>query len=335
MHSFHTLTQISPQRILDYREYLSYSVRLVKTSTPEDLPYQFSKECKNLYNHPKHLFLQSTEPVYTFILESAFYSTIWIHFRLSSNRLISPLRAPFGGFEGNLNLPKEGYLFLLDSIKKGGLLLGATEIIIKLSPAFHSTDYIDESCFLQSGFSCEGAYNNIHISIDTTPFHEKINNNKLRKLNQCKRSHFTVKEIPVDERLYTFLLHCRTQRDYPISMSYNELEALKSVFPTEIIGVGVFDKDQLVCASVAVRVNRNTLYNFMPASLLEYNAFSPIILLTAYLYQYCQDQKINVLDLGISCNEQGTEKHSLLNFKLQLGGSSLLKVRYHQLLTSS
>ncbi|MCF2488241.1 hypothetical protein L0659_08700 [Dyadobacter sp. CY347] len=79
---------------------------------------------------------------------------------------------------------------------------------------------------------------------------------------------------------------------------------------------------------MTVRVNDQILYNFLSGDLPEYRVYSPVVMLMDCVYQYCQREKIRMLDLGISLDENGVYKPSLGRFKRNIGGQECLKMTY-------
>jgi len=319
MHSFHTLTPTTQQNVLAKWCRNKDTVLLLETYHYEDFPDFMTNSCTFLYNHPFHLFLQSTLPVLTYIIYPDNHPPIWIHFRKAREQLISPASAPFGGFEGNNTMTSESFMFFLACMMEGNNMPSVQKNTI-ITPAGCYRSGINDMMNGQTRFRQEQIYQNHHIIIDQIPFLRKIAANQRRRFNKCRNFNFLVKEIPVDEKLYTFLKRCRDERGYPLSMTLSSLTQLARVFPDKVMGWGVFEKDQLICATVGIRAEQHVLYNFLPASLLQYNEFSPMVMLLDTVYAYCRNQRIAMLDLGISCDENGNEKPSLLRFKKQLGG---------------
>ena len=46
------------------------------------------------------------------------------------------------------------------------------------------------------------------------------------------------------------------------------------------------------------------------------------------IYEYCQEEKVKILDLGISLDHLGKEKPSLIRFKKNIGGIPSEKITY-------
>ena len=55
-----------------------------------------------------------------------------------------------------------------------------------------------------------------------------------------------------------------------------------------------------------------------------------MVLLNGYLYEYAQSAGIELIDLGVSLDHQGTEKASMMRFKENLGAEKSEKVTYEK-----
>lgn len=129
------------------------------------------------------------------------------------------------------------------------------------------------------------------------------------------------------QKIYIFLEACRKEKGYVLSMSFVEIEKLATVFPERIILTAVLDKNQIVAANISIRVFEHVLYNFYHDHASAYDPVSPIVLLNEGLYQLCQQEKIQFLDLGTS-NIEGELNESLLNFKINLGAKPSRKLTF-------
>jgi lipid II:glycine glycyltransferase (peptidoglycan interpeptide bridge formation enzyme) len=117
-----------------------------------------------------------------------------------------------------------------------------------------------------------------------------------------------------------------------LSVTANELNTLLTDLPQEYIVFTVTDNWKIIAMSLAVRVHSKVLYNFLPADLAAYQSYSPMVLLNEAMYNYCQNEGIDILDLGTSQDHHGVEKPGLIRFKENLGGQESLKITYRKLL---
>ena len=110
-------------------------------------------------------------------------------------------------------------------------------------------------------------------------------------------------------------------------MSLEQLQTSINAMPEHYLLFGVYDGNKLIAAAVSVRISRDIMYNFYHGDDVSYRSTSPIVMLVAGIYQYCQQKNISILDLGISSVE-GQINQGLFDFKKNLGCESSNKYTY-------
>ena len=110
-------------------------------------------------------------------------------------------------------------------------------------------------------------------------------------------------------------------------MTYDDLYKTISLLADKYLLFGVFDDKKLIAASVSIRISKSILYNFYHADDFSYRSTSPMVMLIKEIYQYCQQNDIRLLDLGIS-TETGKINEGLFKFKKALGCSTSEKNTY-------
>jgi lipid II:glycine glycyltransferase (peptidoglycan interpeptide bridge formation enzyme) len=86
-------------------------------------------------------------------------------------------------------------------------------------------------------------------------------------------------------------------------------------------------KNEMVAATVCVKVKDSILYNFLPAHDSLYNMYSPMVFLMEKIYQYTSENKIKYIDLGVSSINNNPQK-GLIRFKERLGSKSVSKLTF-------
>ena len=112
-------------------------------------------------------------------------------------------------------------------------------------------------------------------------------------------------------------------------MSYGALAEMFHHFPNEYQIFTVRDKEIIAALTVAIKINKNILYNFYPADSHQYKNFSPMVMLVKGLYEYCIENGFKLLDLGIS-TENSKPNYGLINFKKNIGADSSLKLTFRK-----
>ena len=110
-------------------------------------------------------------------------------------------------------------------------------------------------------------------------------------------------------------------------MSLQALQKVSQEFPGHFLLSVVKDGEKIVAANISIRVNSKVLYNFYHDHVNEYDAISPVVILNEGLYEYCQCEGLQLLDLGTSTRD-GKVNESLLEFKIRLGAQTSRKLTF-------
>jgi hypothetical protein len=246
----------------------------------------------------------------------------------------SPSKAPFGGIQHLEGCDENGLMFLLKCAEKFLKIYAGKKIIIKTPPENYDTIAYKElyGCYKRLNYKCKKIHKNHIIPVATLSFSEIIAPAEKRRIKKCKREAFTVSSRPAGEAdaVYDFIKAVRNKMGYTLSITSMELRTLVQTFPDDVKLFSVSDQNTVIACAVTVRINKNILYNFLVADLAAYRQFSPVVFLTDYIYQYCQHEKIRMLDLGTSLDHHGNEKPSLIRFKENMGGKECRKITWEK-----
>jgi hypothetical protein len=290
-----------------------------------------------IYLTAEHLQTQTDENVYFFSMyrkDMAGAIAIFQCIDNQQNEWISPPRAPFGGIQCSADCEAEELLFFISCIADFVIKRQGARLTIKTAPSAYdySLHQLLDHCFEKSGFSKIETHSNHLISVSSENFTEIIRPAERRRLQKCKLAGFTAKpddQITLPDA-YRFLLHCRNQCGYEVCLTYEQLNLLYTRFPGKIKLFSVFDAEKIIALTITIQVTDTVMYNFLMADLQEYRIFSPVVLLIETVYDYCQQAKITMLDLGISIDENGRHKPSLSRFKKNMGGNECEKITYQR-----
>lgn len=238
----------------------------------------------------------------------------------------SPLKSPFGSFELHPQLTNKQVddfvQFVLDRLKEEEPAM----IYIQHHAAIYhpeNTARVKES-LLKEDFKLKNAIPNHHIIIDQVLLENKIYRIEKRRLQKCQKAgfFFQEEEVPVLSNVYDFVLACRKEKGWRLSMSYDKLQETVSLFPDNYKLFSVYNGRHRIASTVAVLVNSRILYNFYAASLQNYDKYSPMVMLIHGLYQYSRQKGMKILDLGTSASD------SLRLFKTHMGGGISFKFEF-------
>ena len=258
-----------------------------------------------------------------------------VSFHIEKDKALSPVRAPFGSFLFSERLSPLGlYQFIQhceDELRKHGV----KSIQIVDPPLFYrKSGELLHTILFNLNYRVGHAELSSGIRIDHINFEEKIEMWEKRKLKQSKAKGLQYKSLPLSqlETVYTLILKCRKQKGHNLSMTMEEMQRTVDVFKENFFLFGVFLQKELTAASIAICVHPTILYNFYSGHIKKFDALSPIVLLTKGMYQFCEKQHIQLLDLGTSSLD-GQPNFPLLDFKLRLGAVPSAKITFEKHLT--
>jgi hypothetical protein len=316
---------------------LEWNNKLLSTKLFLDSITEISTNFDNfLYLTPCHILTQNFRGNNFFLLyrkASPHHAVAIFHCLSDSNdNWASPARAPFGSIQHHDSCTTEEIYFFLDCIIAFIVQKDGKKLSIQHYPECYLANNIDlaKQCFISGGFRESQQLLNHHIPVSDLPFAEIIRKQEKRRLQKCKKSGMTsqIEANMEPEEIYNFLLNCRNQKGYKLSLDERQLTELLLTFPEQVIVFSVRIDNCIVALSVSIRVNQRILYNFLTDSLPQYNLYSPSVLTTECIFNYCKTEQIQILDLGTSLDHHGCEKAGLVRFKDNIGALRSCKVTY-------
>lgn len=236
---------------------------------------------------------------------------------------VSPVAAPFGSIEFVHHLPDDILSALVDAVLDEARATGASRLRLVNYPDCYAPEPARRLAgqLLRRGFRVAGANQTFYLPITASGFENGITAPERRRLHTCQRAgfHFALGCDSDLDAVLSFLVDTRQRQGYRLTISTGQLRHLIRTFPGQFPVFVVRDGPAIAALTVAVRVRDDILYTFLPASHPDYHAYSPMVLLTAGLYQYCQRHQIRLLDLGVSLDGNHQPKPSLMRFKRNLG----------------
>jgi hypothetical protein len=263
--------------------------------------------------------------------EDPIFSQAFITFFIKDGVALSPCRAPFGSLELKSTITEGELLYfvnhLIDYFKKEGI----EKIEIVSYPECYSPhkSLFIHQVLLSAGFKVTVTELNYHLEVDETPFADKIHLSEKRRLKKALQAGFT-SEVSTHcdyGSMHRLISECRSRKGYPLSMQSEEFEKMFVQYPGRYLAFCIKDHGKLIATAVGVKVHSELLYNFLPADDIDYKNFSPMIMLTELMYQYCLANNMKLLDLGIG-TYKGIRNEGLIKFKEHTGGILSHKYTY-------
>lgn len=304
------------------------------------MPFTFCEELpdgstlnidQGIFHDPAHLKLQISSGWHSFYLLNDKQVNGVVHFHVERERASSPYRSTFGSFIFS-DIVKDKTLTEFILYCESRLIAKKIKsITLKHQPEIYSSEKNARviRALMQLGYSIAHEEPSAVIPVSDKSFESGLHKSEKKRLRRCRESNLTFEVLSPDQlqKIYTFLETCREEKGYALSMSFNEMMKLVKVFPDRIILTSVIDRNQIAAGNISIRVYDHVLYNFYHDHAGEYDSLSPVVLLNQGLYQYCQNRKIKLLDLGTSQNG-GKLNESLLNFKVNLGAEVSRKLTF-------
>lgn len=254
-----------------------------------------------------------------------------IHFHVENRLASSPFRAPFGSVEFSKQLLPQVLFEFLKYIEIQLNKNGINELSIKNPPQGYNPGQISllETFLLNQNYVVSAAEVSALIQVTDKPFADVIRHSEKLRMHQAQRAEFIFNSFTLDklEEVYHFLSQCHAEKGYKIPMTLGELSKTTREFKDQYLLFVILHQEKIAAASVSIRINKNTLYNFFANHEREYNQLSPMILLIDGMYAFCRENNITLLDLGTSARE-GIPNFKLLDFKIHMGGIPSSKLTF-------
>jgi len=244
---------------------------------------------------------------------------------------LSPLRAPFGGFEFSRTIDSQILYEFLQEVISCIKSKGGKKIVFSLAPECYElekADLVDE-VLLHSGFQISVTELNYHLSVKENSFETNLHESERRRLKKCLDAGFTfeISNSPDVDFVHQFIANCRLRKGYPLSMNASDFKKMFEAFAERYILFTVKDNAKIIAVAVGVKVHSSVLYNFLPADDKNYLSFSPMVLLNKGIFDYCKLNGFEIFDLGIATSG-GIQNPGLIKFKEHLGGELSHKYSY-------
>lgn len=297
----------------------------------ENITYAYERW---LFHYAGHLQLQSSGTWKTFYAINNALHTIdaHLHVHIEGSRAVSPVRAPFGSFQFATTMkPVTLYKFIeftLGRVRD----YGVAELNLTNPPAAYQPGYIDllSTFLINQGFEIIEAEVGSVLDVHDN-FRDGLNDWESRRIRQAESAGLTFGVLPREEleAAYTFILACRIERGYELSIDWETLRKTVEAFPERFPLFGVMHQNVMVAASIAINAGNGVLVNFHSAHPRDYDHLSPVVMLLEGLTRYGRENGYRLLDLGTSAVD-GKPNFSLLDFKLGVGGTPTTKFTFRK-----
>lgn len=193
------------------------------------------------------------------------------------------------------------------------------KILVRLPPSIYFPQLVEANLNSILKFGGTKLYIDLnhHLNLDLE-FMNCINRNRKRELVKSDSLGYRFQKINLG-MAFEVISRNRAHKNLGISISLEKLSTLAESFPASVAFYGVFHKDEIMSASISIRINSNLAYIFMWGhnSSIESsgNSISFLARELGYLYK---KKGVRFLCLGTS-SVAGVQDNGLRQFKLSLG----------------
>ncbi|GIV36934.1 MAG: hypothetical protein KatS3mg032_1313 [Cyclobacteriaceae bacterium] len=294
--------------------------------------YRFGTECgdvpvkgyePSLFHLPEHLRLQTNQICSFFVVhESSKKRCAEVHFQLENGLAKSHRYAPFGSFLISTDLPAAITDRFIEYCEASLYQQGVHQIQLVHAPGiyYESAYAVLHPLLLHRGYVLTTAEISALVPVQHHDFQQGLHNWERRKLRQAKQAGLLAVKLPPEElkTVYDFLTLCREQKNYRLSLAFEEVQQLAQTFSDRLHLFAVYHTNRMAAAALCLSINRNVLYAFYYDHHAEFDGVSPVVLLMEHIHQWCAKNDFRILDLGTSSAKTGVN-YPLLAFKLHLG----------------
>lgn len=291
-----------------------------------------------LYNSRDYLEANNGLPqLHFFLLENQQKEALGhIAFSIEEGEAMSPVKAPFGGFELALSLESEAIQFFIQEVQRRLRAKGVSFIRLKSAPLYcHPLANCLKECLVQTGFAPKTRQVYHAIEINDKPLELQLASMEQRRLRKAVREglEFRFAARSGFSLYFDFIKRHREAKGHRLSMRWSQLKLAMAATPENYLAAGIYQHDQLIAASIIIRTSEKVVYNFMPAHDMAFNALSPMVFLLQSLYQWCQQEQVDWIDLGTSYIGKKVNR-SLVSFKEHMGGQPFESMAFRKTLSS-
>lgn len=297
-------------------------------------PYKHS----NLFNEEGYFKLHSSNSNDQYIqlvriASGKVYATITFY-QDGESVFISPKRGTFGGIVFNEPVDMALLEQFICTIKAYLITIGAQVISIKCPPFSHDVaqSSVMTNILLRHKFKLLGHELNYEITIDERLFSDRIDYGNDKRIRKCLRDGLFAEQVDLASypSVYQVIKENRARRGFPLSMTLEQLGKMVETFPDKMHLFAVYQDDKktvMLAGAVCIAVTQSILYVLYWGDVAGAESYSPIVLLAANIYAFCQIEGFKVLDAGIS-TVSSEPNYGLVKFKRNLGFSESLKLSF-------
>ncbi len=245
-----------------------------------------------------------------------------IPFGYNAGKFCSPTVGTFGGFSSGTVSDMEEAISYVNSTR-----YAVRSFNVSLAPSSHGQKNFARSVniFTRAKYRVVYADINYDVMVDR-PLVEKMSDGHRKKLAKCEYGLLICHQLYRKEWRYAheIISSDRERKGLKLSMSFDQLEAQEKALPGTTVCFGVTSPTGIKAAAICIRIKPDVLYVYAWGDTGK-SEYAPTIMLANHIYEYCRDQGIAMMDIGIA-TLKGVPNHGLMAFKRNLGFSESIKL---------
>ncbi|CCN47642.1 hypothetical protein MADA3029_270078 [Vibrio nigripulchritudo MADA3029] len=237
----------------------------------------------------------------------------------------SPITGAFGGISVKRGTHIKALDVLVSEIPKliiSAKGVGLQSITMRVPPECYPDDTaLLSNVLYRGGWLLSDMDVNYHIPVSSVEnYISKLGSTKQKQIKRLVRAGASFQESGYDclDGVYDVIKKNRAHQGYPMTMS---LDAIKELANHCSDGLKLFSltlDNVIVASAICIRVDPKYLYVFYWGELPEYRSKSPVTLLSKGIVEYCEANRVEVLDIGTS-SDSSIPNQGLCSFKSSLG----------------
>ncbi len=237
--------------------------------------------------------------------------------------LVSPFSAPYGGFQyGYEDVRLNQIDAALVAIQKWMFSNAFKEIKIVLPPIFYNVNFLTKltSSLYRANFQVINL--DINYQFPTHKFDENylsiVWQNAKKNIKRANNAGLIFEKLETSEgeTAYDIIAENRTQRGFPIRMTWEELKKTINLIPADFF---IVKKDNVIIASAIIfQVSEGIVQVVYWGDLPQFSEYKTMNFLSYEIFKYYKKIEIKVVDIGPS-SENSIPNHGLCEFKESIG----------------
>ena len=164
--------------------------------------------------------------------------------------------------------------------------------------------------------------------VSNTPFLNNVSQDIKRRNGAERTSAYRVSRLTDDDfpDAYRFIRTNHEAKGYPVSMTLEQLEQMRRLFPDKVVAYSATREGLFIAAAVCIQIRRDMQHIFLMNNVPDpETTCNTVGLIVQKIYEDCAVNGISRLSYG-TATENTTPNSGLIRFKRSLGFSESLKV---------